>query len=154
MQPLPLKFLKIFTFAKKVSFPADLLWKNENRRTGRRQACIFHFQKTPCLSFVKCGGSSSPPGLSRWRVLRRRTVHFILHRAILLILIMRYSRKVKLVFIVSTISRWSIEASATQCSTGALLRTLRHGGSQPRIEEGTSHHARRGKNAEAFLILC
>ncbi len=26
------------------------------------------------------------------------------------------------------------------------------GGSQPRIKEGASHHARRGKNAEAFLI--
>ena len=44
-----------------------------------------------------------------------------------------------------------IKASATQCSTGALLRMLRHGGSQPRKEEGASHHARRGKNAEAFL---
>ena len=33
---------------------------------------------------------------------------------------------------------------------------LRHGESQPRIKEGASHHARRGKNAEAFLIpsLC
>ena len=30
---------------------------------------------------------------------------------------------------------------------------LRHGGSQPRIKEGASHHARRGKNAEAFLII-
>ena len=30
---------------------------------------------------------------------------------------------------------------------------LRHGGSQPRKEEGASHHARRGKNAEAFLNL-
>ena len=30
---------------------------------------------------------------------------FILHRAILVILIMRYARKVKLAFIVSTISR-------------------------------------------------
>ena len=29
---------------------------------------------------------------------------------------------------------------------------LRHGGSQPRIKEGASHHARRGKNAEAFLM--
>jgi hypothetical protein len=28
---------------------------------------------------------------------------------------------------------------------------LRHGGSQPRKEEGASHPARRGKNAEAFL---
>ena len=27
------------------------------------------------------------------------------------------------------------------------------GGSQPRKEEGASHHARRGKNAEAFLNL-
>ena len=45
------------------------------------------------------------------------------------------------------------EASAAQCSTGALLRMLRHGGSQPRIKEGASHHARRGKNAEAFLIF-
>ena len=44
-----------------------------------------------------------------------------------------------------------INASATQCSTGALLRMLRHGGSQPYREEGASHHARRGKNAEAFL---
>ena len=26
------------------------------------------------------------------------------------------------------------------------------GGLQPRIEEGASHHARRGKDAEAFLI--
>ena len=32
-----------------------------------------------------------------------------------------------------------------------MLRMLRHGGSQPRKEEGASHHARRGKNAEAFL---
>ena len=45
---------------------------------------------------------------------------------------MRYARKVKLAFIV-------------------LLRMLRHGGSQPRKEEGASHPARRGKNAEAFL---
>ncbi len=30
-------------------------------------------------------------------------------------------------------------------------RMLRHGGSQPRKEEGASHPARRGKNAEAFL---
>ena len=30
---------------------------------------------------------------------------------------------------------------------------LRHGGSQPRKEEGASHLARRGKNAEAFLNL-
>ena len=44
-----------------------------------------------------------------------------------------------------------INASAPQCSTGALLRMLRHGGSQPRKKEGASHHARRGKNAEAFL---
>ena len=44
------------------------------------------------------------------------------------------------------------KALATQCSTGALLRMLRHGGSQPRKEEGASHPARRGKNAEAFLI--
>ena len=29
---------------------------------------------------------------------------------------------------------------------------LRHGGSQPRNDEGASHFARRGKNAEAFLI--
>ena len=43
-------------------------------------------------------------------------------------------------------------ASATQCSTGALLRILRHGGLQPRIKEDASHHARRGKNAEVFLI--
>ena len=28
---------------------------------------------------------------------------------------------------------------------------LRHGGSQPLKEEGASHPARRGKNAEAFL---
>ena len=28
----------------------------------------------------------------------------------------------------------------------------RHGGSQPRIKEGAFHHARRGRNAEAFLI--
>ena len=28
----------------------------------------------------------------------------------------------------------------------------KHGGSQPRIEEGASRDARRGKNAEAFLI--
>ena len=26
-------------------------------------------------------------------------------------------------------------------------------GSQPRLKEGASHHARRGKNAEAFLIF-
>ncbi len=49
--------------------------------------------------------------------------------------------------------RKRLKASATQCSTGALLRMLRHGGSQPRIKEGASHHARRGKNAEAFLIM-
>jgi hypothetical protein len=30
---------------------------------------------------------------------------------------------------------------------------LRHGGSQPRNDEGASHFAQRGKNAEAFLIL-
>jgi hypothetical protein len=30
---------------------------------------------------------------------------------------------------------------------------LRHGGSQPRKEEGASHPARRGKNAEAFLNI-
>ena len=29
---------------------------------------------------------------------------------------------------------------------------LRHGGSQPRNQEGASYLARRGKNAEAFLI--
>ena len=28
------------------------------------------------------------------------------------------------------------------------------GGSQPRNDEGASRFARRGKNAEAFLILC
>ena len=55
---------------------------------------------------------------------------FILHRAILVIFIMRYARKVKLVFIVSTISRCRIKASAAHCFTGALLRMLRHGGSQ------------------------
>ena len=33
-----------------------------------------------------------------------------------------------------------------------MLSMLRHSGSQLRIEEGASHHARRGKNAEAFLI--
>ena len=43
------------------------------------------------------------------------------------------------------------EASAAQCSTGALLRMLRHGGSQPCKEEGASHPALREKNAEAFL---
>ena len=48
-------------------------------------------------------------------------------------------------------SHTEINASATQCSTGALLLMLRHGGSQPCKEEGASHHARRGKNAEAFL---
>ena len=53
-----------------------------------------------------------------------------------MILIVRYARKVKLAFIVSTISRCRIKAS---------------GGSQPRKVEGASHHARRGKNAEAFL---
>ena len=45
-----------------------------------------------------------------------------------------------------------IKTSASQCSTGALLRILKHGGSQPRNKEGASHHARRGKNVEAFLI--
>jgi len=34
-----------------------------------------------------------------------------------------------------------------------LILELKHGGSQPRIKEGASHHARRGKNAEAFLIV-
>ena len=29
---------------------------------------------------------------------------------------------------------------------------LRHGGSKPCIKESVSQHARRGKNAEAFLI--
>jgi len=48
--------------------------------------------------------------------------------------------------------RQRLNASAAQCSTGALLRMLRHGGSQPRNDEGASHFARRGKNAEAFLI--
>ena len=42
------------------------------------------------------------------------------------------------------------KVSAAQCSTGALLRMLRHGVSQPREWEGVSHLARRGKNAEAF----
>ena len=46
-----------------------------------------------------------------------------------------------------------IKASATQCSTGALLRMLRHGGSQPRKQAGASHPARCGKNAEAFLKI-
>ena len=32
-----------------------------------------------------------------------------------------------------------IKASAAQCSTGALLRMLRHGESQPRKQEGASH---------------
>ena len=63
---------------------------------------------------------------------------FILHRAILVILIVRYARKVKLAFTVSTISRWRINAS---------------GGSQTRKEEGASHPARHGKNAEAFLNM-
>ena len=31
------------------------------------------------------------------------------------------------------------------------MRYAASGGSQPRKEEGASHHARRGKNAEAFL---
>lgn len=31
--------------------------------------------------------------------------------------------------------------------------SVRHGGSQPRNDEGTSHFARRDKNAEAFLII-
>ena len=40
-----------------------------------------------------------------------------------------------------------IKASATQCSTGALLRMLRHGESQPRKQEGASHvsAARQGR---------
>ena len=46
-----------------------------------------------------------------------------------------------------------IKASATQYSTGSLLRILRHGGLQPRIKKGASHHKMRGKNAEAFYIL-
>ena len=35
---------------------------------------------------------------------------------------------------------------------GAEGRLKASGGSQPRIKEGASHHARRGKNAEAFLM--
>jgi len=58
----------------------------------------------------------------------------------------------KLVSDMGTNPRQRLKASAAQCSTGALLRMLRHGGSQPRIKEGASHHARRGKNAEMFLI--
>ena len=50
------------------------------------------------------------------------------------------------------LAAFQLNASAAQCSTGALLRMLRHGGSQPRNDEGASHFARRGKNAEAFLI--
>ena len=40
-----------------------------------------------------------------------------------------------------------IKASAAQCSTGALLRMLRHGESQPRKQEGASHvsAARQGR---------
>ena len=77
------------------------------------------------------------------------TRFFILHRAILVSLDIRYTRKVKLAFIVSTISRWRIKASAPQCSTGALLRMLRHGGSQTCAVEGvyaprTSRQERRG----------
>ena len=44
-----------------------------------------------------------------------------------------------------------INASAAQCSTGALLRMLRHGRSQPYREEGVLHHARRSTSAERFL---
>ena len=78
-----------------------------------------------------------------------KVCRFILHHTILVILIMRYARKVKSGFIVSTISRWRIKASATQCSTGALLRMLRHGGSQTCAVEGadalrTSRQERRG----------
>jgi len=36
--------------------------------------------------------------------------------------------------------------------TNPRQRLKASGGSQPRIKEGASHHARRGKNAEAFLI--
>ena len=89
--------------------------------------------------------------LRQWEWSGRQSCFFILYRAILVILIVRYKRKVTLAFIVSTISRWRINASAAQCSTGALLRMLRHGGSQPCKEEGASHPALREKNAEAFL---
>ena len=43
--------------------------------------------------------------------------------------------------------------SAAQCSTGELLRMLRHGGSQPRKREDVSHLARRVRNARVFLIM-
>ena len=39
------------------------------------------------------------------------------------------------------------------CISLVMAAKNRHGGSQPRIKEGASHHARRGKNAKAFLIL-
>ncbi len=45
----------------------------------------------------------------------------------------------------------TFKASAAQCSTGALLRMLRYGGSQPRKQEGASYPARHGGNVGAFL---
>ena len=48
-------------------------------------------------------------------------------------------RKVKLFSDVGYKPASEIKASAAQCSTGALLRMLRHGGSQLRKGEGASH---------------
>ena len=39
------------------------------------------------------------------------------------------------------------------CISLAMAAKNRHSGSQPRIKEGASHHARRGQNAEAVLII-
>ena len=62
-------------------------------------------------------------------------------------------RKVKLFSDMEYKPASEIKASAAQCSTRALLRMLRHGGSQPRNQEGALHLAWRGKNAKAFLII-
>ena len=39
------------------------------------------------------------------------------------------------------------------CISLAMAAKNRHGGSQPRIKEGASHHVRSCKNTKAFLSL-
>ena len=61
-------------------------------------------------------------------------------------------RKVKLFSDVGYKPASEIKASAAQCSTGALLRMLRHGESQPHNQEGASYSAWCGRNVGAFVI--
>ena len=67
--------------------------------------------------------------------------------------VVRYARKVILVFILSTISRWRINTSATQCFIGALLRMLSTANRRHAQWKALIRCARRCKNAEAFLNM-